>query len=63
MVYANNITNVIAEDVKCDNKSELCEKYPIRGYPSVILIKNKEMIEYNGPRTVEGLKTFLSRYL
>jgi thiol-disulfide isomerase/thioredoxin len=53
--------NVVAIDVKCDNDSnaELCSRYNIEGYPSVVVVNDSGVELYNGPRTVEGLKTFL----
>lgn len=53
--------NVVAIDVKCDNDSnaELCSRYNIEGYPTVLVVNESEVEMYNGPRTVEGLKTFL----
>ena len=53
--------NVVAIDVKCDNdsNSELCGRYNIEGYPSVVVVNDSDVEMYNGPRTVEGLKTFL----
>lgn len=52
---------VVAIDVKCDNDSnaELCSRYNIEGYPSVVVVNESGVEMYNGPRTVEGLKTFL----
>lgn len=53
--------NVVAIDVKCDNDSnaELCSRYNIEGYPTVLVVNEPDVEMYNGPRTVEGLKTFL----
>jgi len=52
---------VVAIDVKCDNDSnaELCSRYNIEGYPSVVVVNDSGVEMYNGPRTVDGLKTFL----
>lgn len=53
--------NVVTIDVKCDNDSnaELCNRYNIEGYPTVLVVNDSDVEMYNGPRTVEGLKTFL----
>ncbi len=52
---------VVAIDVKCDNDSnaELCSRYNIEGYPTVLVVNDSGVEMYNGPRTVDGLKTFL----
>lgn len=34
-IISNNIRNVEAFNVKCDNKNELCNKYNIYGYPFI----------------------------
>jgi thiol-disulfide isomerase/thioredoxin len=54
--------NVEVIDVKCDNddNAELCKKYDVPGYPSVLKVKpSGEVINYDGPRTVEGLLDFI----
>ena len=45
-------------DVKCDdeNNLELCKKYNIPGYPTVLFVKDDKMLEYKGDRTVDDLK-------
>jgi thiol-disulfide isomerase/thioredoxin len=56
-----NDPNIKVIDVKCDNKSnaELCEKYDVPGYPSVVKVDSSNKVtHYNGPRTVEGLINF-----
>ena len=37
-----------------DKDKELCEKYEIDGYPTIILFKNGKATPYNGPRTEDG---------
>jgi len=57
--------NINTLDIKCDKKEnqELCNKYNIPGYPTVIIEKNNTIIEYNGPRTVDGLYNSLNLQL
>ena len=66
-IFANSLSekekinyNVI--DVKCDNANnkELCKKYNIKGYPSVLIVNNTNIKEYNGPRTFEGLRSIIT---
>lgn len=53
--------NVEIIDVKCDDPAnkELCTKYDIPGYPSVVKLNKNGPEMYNGPRTVEGLMNFI----
>jgi thioredoxin-like negative regulator of GroEL len=62
--FANSIKgkdNTVALDVKCDDdkNKELCNKYDIEGYPSVLIVRGDKVEKYSGPRTVEGLKNIL----
>jgi thiol-disulfide isomerase/thioredoxin len=52
--------NIKIIDVKCDNNqnNEICNKYDIEGYPTVLKI-NKDLVTiYDGPRTLDGLLAF-----
>ena len=60
--------NVIIKDVKCDNEDddeaiELCQKYDVPGYPSVVFHKGDNKLDYQGQRSVgaleEQMKTLL----
>jgi len=55
-----NDPNIDVIDVKCDddNNKDLCQKYDIPGYPSVVKVTSNKVIDYEGPRTVEGLINF-----
>ena len=58
--FSNNVKdnmNIQAIDVKCDNdqNKDLCNKYKIQGYPTVIIVKNNQPHEYSGNRTVDDL--------
>lgn len=48
--------NIITKNVNCDTDKELCSKFKIEGYPTVIIEKNNKIINYSGPRTIEGLR-------
>ncbi|MCP4273574.1 MAG: hypothetical protein GY781_16725, partial [Gammaproteobacteria bacterium] len=45
--------------VDCTQYKETCAKFDVKGYPTIILIKDGEAIEYSGKRTKESLRTFL----
>ena len=53
--------NIKAIDVKCDNdqNKDLCNKYNIKGFPTVIIVKNNEPHEYSG-NIFEILTIFVS---
>ena len=48
------------EAVEGDSNPELCQKYNIEGYPTILKVdSNGEVVdEYQGPRTADGLKQF-----
>ena len=55
MIKSN--TNVKCFDVKCDNdnNTDMCNKYNIEGFPTVIIEYNGEKHTYNEERTAEKL--------
>lgn len=55
-----NMMNIKAIDVKCDDSKnkELCKKYPVPGYPTVVAVVNNISKIYDGPRTVSDLTKF-----
>ncbi|KFM73991.1 Thioredoxin domain-containing protein 5, partial [Stegodyphus mimosarum] len=51
-------------EVDCSKDEILCNEYKIVGYPSLLLFHNGERItEYNGPRKLEQLHSFILDYL
>ena len=56
----NKDLNINIIDVKCDdsNNEDLCNLYPVEGFPTVLKVKGDEVVPYTGPRTVEGLEEF-----
>lgn len=49
--------NIEGFDIKCDNTNnkQMCDDYEIPGFPSVIIEKDGEKINYNGPRTATAI--------
>ena len=45
------------EDIECSNNK--CEN--IEGFPTVILFKDNQQIQYNGERTIDGLYNFIQK--
>ena len=58
----NQSDNIIIKDIKCDNENntELCKKYPLPGFPTVLFIEGDKISEYKGNRTVDGLTKYLN---
>jgi protein disulfide-isomerase A6 len=54
-------------DVNCDEHRELCQKFDVRGYPTLFYVPkggNKDNSEnYNGARTAEAMQTFIESKL
>lgn len=57
----NQTENIKIIDVKCDQSEndDLCNSYSIEGFPTILKVKNNIITPFNGPRTLEGLETFL----
>ena len=56
----NKNPNIKIIDVKCDKaeNDDLCNRYPVEGFPTVLKVKGNTVIPYNGPRSLEGLQEF-----
>lgn len=57
--------NIKVIDMKCDEaeNEELCQKFDIPGYPTVILFMGDDKHVYEGPRTVGALSSFCDKFL
>ena len=60
----NDDSDVEIVDVKCDNETnkELCTKYSIPGFPTVLFVKGDKVGEYSGDRSVDDLKGALENF-
>ena len=60
----NESDNVKIIDVKCDNENnlELCKKYPLPGFPTVLFVEGDRIAEYQGNRTPEDLTKTLNTF-
>jgi thiol-disulfide isomerase/thioredoxin len=58
----NKNSDIKIIDVKCDNSEndDLCNKYSIEGYPTILKVKQNVITPFNGSRTLEGLQEFLN---
>jgi thiol-disulfide isomerase/thioredoxin len=52
-----NLVDVEAYDIKCDNPSfdQMCKKYDVPGFPTVIIEKGSDKKVYTGPRTAQSI--------
>jgi len=50
-------------DVNCETETELAEKYNVEGYPTIKLIKDNQVIEYDAKPDKETLLVFLNKFL
>ena len=55
--------NIEVLDIKCDNHDdprvkELCGKYNVEGFPTVVFAKGDKAVHYNGERNVKKLEEF-----
>tara|TARA_B110001450_G_C17551843_1_gene453001 strand:- start:510 stop:917 length:408 start_codon:yes stop_codon:yes gene_type:complete len=51
------------EKVNCEENKSLPKKYGVQAYPSIILVKGEERIEYDAGVSKEGLKEFITNNL
>ena len=58
-----NNNNVNVKLVNCDKEKELANQYNIRAYPTVILKKGNDRIEYNNRVTKDLLEEFVRENL
>lgn len=55
-------TNIITEEINCENDENKCKLMNIKGYPTVILQKcDGTNIEFNSQRTVQNLEDFVNK--
>ena len=50
-------------DVNCEKEKELAEKFSIEGYPTIKLVKDNQVIEYDAKPDKETLIIFLNKFL
>lgn len=51
--------DISIDEVDCDAKPELASKYEVKGFPTVILFKGNQKLNYDGDRSLESLEKFL----
>ena len=48
-------------EVDCTQQSELCSRFKVRGYPTILFVKSDSNTEYNGARTLDGLQKWADK--
>lgn len=54
-----NNTKIIFREVDCDKEEKIADEFNVEGYPTIKLIKNTEVIEYNAKPNYDTLIEFL----
>lgn len=55
--------NINFIDVDCDEDTQTADKFKIEGYPTIKLVKNNKIIEYDAKPDLETLITFIKTSL
>lgn len=61
--YHNKTINgkkIMVLSVDCEKNPDMCRLFKIKGYPTILIIKNNETIEYNDERTVTAFKNVVN---
>lgn len=58
-------TGVRLASVDCvgEESGKVCEKYNVKGYPTMKIFKDGTESEYDGPRESEGMTKYMKKYL
>ena len=54
-----NNTKVYFKEIDCDQNEKMADEYNIEGYPTIKLIKDGEVVEYDAKPNLENLEKFL----
>lgn len=54
-----NNTSIIFREVDCDKEEKIADEFNVEGYPTIKLVKDSEVIEYNAKPEYETLMEFL----
>lgn len=57
-----NNPNIEAVDVKCDEEDneQMCMNFDVPGYPSIVIVKDGERMDYPGQRNADDLLDYVS---
>lgn len=54
-----NNTTIIFKEVDCDKEEKVADEFNVEGYPTIKLVKDSEIIEYNAKPKYDTLVEFL----
>lgn len=58
-----NNTLVIFREVDCDKEEEVAEQFKVEGYPTIKLVKDEQVVEYDAKPNYDTLVQFLNTTL
>lgn len=65
--HYNNNSNlqkrITVKEISCDDNNELCQENMIRGFPTIMINVNDNMVEYNGNRSHEDIINFINKHV
>lgn len=47
--------------VDCTENQDLCQKYDVRGYPTLKVFRNGETSDYKGARKADGIVSYMQK--
>ncbi|KAG2233191.1 thioredoxin-like protein [Thamnidium elegans] len=53
--------NIKIAKVDCTENQDLCQKYEVRGYPTLKIFRNGETSEYKGARKADGIVSYMQK--
>lgn len=51
--------DVVIDEIDCEAKPELASKYEVKGFPTVVMLKGNQKVDYDGDRSLESLEKFM----
>ena len=54
-----NNTRVYFKEIDCDKEEQMADEYKVEGYPTIKMVKDGQIIEYDAKPDLETLETFL----
>ena len=58
-----NNTNIIFREVDCDKEEKVADEFKVEGYPTIKMVKDGEIVEYDAKPKYDTLKQFLKSTL
>ena len=54
-----NNTNIYFKEINCETNEDMADKYNIEGYPTIKLVKDNEIVEFDAKPSEHTLTQFL----